>query len=83
MVALAIASVRAIIWVEVYVFRQLANTRVQVEPCSYWIVYSTELTALLAYPVWTAMASTVSVALTVIGPAYLVEVGVGAVPLVV
>jgi hypothetical protein len=47
------------------------------------MVYLAVATALLAVPVATAIASTVSVALTEIAAVYLVELVVGVVPLVV
>jgi hypothetical protein len=47
------------------------------------IVYETDATALLVKLAATAIASIVSLLLTVIGPAYLVEPVVGAAPFVV
>jgi hypothetical protein len=46
-------------------------------------MYVAVATPLCEYPVATAMASSVSVELTVIGPLYIVELVVGVVPLVV
>jgi len=47
------------------------------------IVYADVAAALLVYPAFTAIAVSVSVALTVIAPVYAVEDVVGVVPLVV
>ena len=69
--------------VPVYVPAAGAKVGVAVVPPACWMVYVAEPTALLVNPLATAMALSVSLLLTAIGPVYVVDPVVGVVPLVV
>jgi len=60
-----------------------AGLNVGVATCCCWIVYVPVATALFAIPLAAAMALSVVVCVTGIGPAYGVDPGVGALPSVV